>query len=402
MKPVKLTALALALSLALTGCAGSETYRLFLPEETKEIVSMKENGQEQAVELLRLEAQAHQGENVILSPLSIETALAMAANGSQGEAREALEKLFGMDVKTMNGLFSACLEGEDDTLSIANSLWVNESMEGDISQSFRDTLAENYAAQAGSFRALDAASAGRINSWVRDRTRGKIDAIVDQSALSPDLLSILLNAVYFNGKWTKPFEKYQVSDGFFRAPEGEQEAKLMSQRLKTYFENDWATGFAKDYEDGYEFVGILPKEAGAVDPEAMDLEGFLDSRTGAYDVDIQIPKFELRYESTLNDTLAAMGLESLFGEGSLNGMLTPEAVDDGVNAGVSDVIHKTYMKMYEEGTEAAAVTGIMVATTAMPVARQVKEVFLDRPFAFLILEKETGQVVFCGVINSVK
>lgn len=353
--------------------------------------------------LLELEAAAHAGENVILSPLSIEMALGMAANGADGAAQEALKTLLGMDAGQLNALLGPYLEQKNETLSIANAMWFNKSLSGLVEQDFKDTLSNLYAAGEGSFTPGSRQDAAAINSWVKEKTRDKIDAIVSADSLTEDTLALLVNALYFNGLWLDPFEEWQVSDGPFRGPDGEKTAAFLSRREGVYFENDWATGFAKRYRDGYEFIGILPRAQGPVDLAGLDLDSLLDSRTTAYDVDIRLPKFEVEYAASLRDTLCSLGLGSLFHAGSLNGMLTQQARADDWEAHVSDVLHKTYMKMYEQGTEAAAVTAVMVEATcaALPVERQVKQVYLDRPFAFLIRDTQSGQAVFCGVINQV-
>ncbi len=353
--------------------------------------------------LLEVEAAAHTGENVILSPLSIEMALAMAANGADGAAREALQTLLGMDAGQLNALLAPYLQKGDKTLSIANTMWFNGGLNDLVAQDFKDTLSAAYAAGEGAFTPGSQQDADAINGWVKEQTRDKIDSIITPDALAADTLALLINALYFDGKWVDPFQDWQVSDGQFHGPSGDMDAKFMEERLSIYFENDWATGFAKDYEEGYEFIGILPRAEGEVDLSGLDLDSLLGSRTGAYDVDICLPKFEVEYAASLRSTLCQLGLGSLFEGGALNGMLTEAARADGSEAHVSDVLHKTYMKMYEEGTEAAAVTAVIVECTsaALPVERQVKQVYLDRPFAFLIRDTQSGQVVFCGVINEV-
>ncbi len=410
MKRKSIIALALALSL-LAGCGGG----MYVPvnpitpaptgtDQPREPVTLEKvtpNGL--VLRLLEGEYAQHAGENVILSPLSIEMALAMAANGADGQAREAVETLLGMDAATLNTLLSAYLQKEDDTLSIANSMWFNADLNSLVDKDFKDTLVKNYQAGEGAFVPYSDADAAAINAWVKENTREKIDSIVTADALTADTLAILVNALYFGGKWVEPFEEWQVSEGQFHAQGGDQDAQLMSQRLGTYFETEGFTGFSKPYQDGYQFIGILPTEEGPVDLSTLDIDAFLDSETGAYDVDIRIPKFELDYSASLVATLKSLGLGSLFDVGGLNGMLTDAAVAGGSEAHISDVLHKTYMKMYEDGTEAAAVTAIMVrCTSAMPVEKEVKEVFLDRPFAFLIRDTHSGQIIFCGVINSIE
>ncbi len=354
--------------------------------------------------LMKLESQKAQASNVILSPLSIEMALGMAANGAAGEAAGAMETLLGMDAGQLNSLLGPYMAREDETLSIANSMWFQMDLKDWLNKDFLNTLSEVYGAQEGVFTPGSQAAADSINGWVKEKTRGKIDSIVSVDSLTEDTLGILINALYFNGKWAEPFEDWQVSEELFHAPGGDQKAQFMSQWLGTYFETEWGAGFAKDYEDGYEFIGLLPREEGPVDLSLLNIDELLATRTGAYDVEIKLPKFELEYATSLVDTLTELGLGSLFEGHSLDSMLNDGALSGGMEAHISDVIHKTYMKMYEEGTEAAAATGIVVECTsaAVLVEREKKQVYLDRPFAFLIRDTQSGQVVFCGIISSVE
>lgn len=409
-KKLLVSVLALAL---LAGCGGKLYAPVGILDPKSPENSPKPSGEPVVLEkvtpnglvlrLMELEKGKAPEGNVILSPLSIEMALAMASNGGAGEAAEAMETLLGMGPEQLNSLLGPYLLKEDNTLSIANSMWFNESMKGLVKADFQETLRTVYAAGEGTFTPGSQADADAINGWVKEKTHDKIDSIIGKDSLTQDTLALLINALYFNGKWTDPFEAWQVYDETFHAPAGDREAKLMDGWEEDYFETEWGTGFAKAYEDGYEFIGLLPKAQGAVDLLGLNIDEFLASRTGAYDVHIKIPKFELEYATSLVDTLSGLGLGSLFSAGSLNGLLTDEALAGDWEVHVSDVIHKTYMKMYEEGTEAAAVTGIvMEATAAMPVERETKEVFLDRPFAFLIRDTQSGQVVFCGIINSVE
>lgn len=407
----KLFAAILALAL-LSGCRGSYVPILSKDPDTpqpsgqpkKDVVLERVTPNGLVLRLLELESGKAGEDNVILSPLSIEMALAMASNGADGEAKEALETLLGLDAGQLNSLLGPYLEKEDNTLSIANSMWFNRSMDGLVKKDFKDALARVYAAGEGAFSPGSSADANTINAWVKEKTHDKIDSIIDADGLTEDTLALLINALYFNGKWTDPFGEYQLTAEPFHAPDGDQQADLMNDWLDTYFETGWGAGFAKDYEEGYEFIAMLPKEEGAVDLSGLDIDEFLASRTGAYDVDIKLPKFELEYATSLTETLIGLGLESLFDPGSLNGMLTDQALAGDWEAHVSDVLHKTYMKMYEEGTEAAAVTAVIAeaCSAAVPEVREVKQVYLDRPFAFLIRDTQSGQVVFCGVINSIE
>ena len=305
MKWKRLLPLVLSLSL-LSGCG-----RMYVPAPqpspgtgAQPVALEAVTPNELVLRLLESERSQHAGENVVLSPLSIEMALGMAANGADGGAKEALKTLLGMDAEQLGALLAPYLQKGDNTLTLANSMWFQTSLKELVDQEFLDTLTEVYAAGEGAFTPGSHTDAETINGWVKEQTRGKIDGIITAENLKADTLAILINALYFDGKWADPFEEWQVSDGKFHAVDGDIDAQFMSQRLDAYFETDQATGFAK---------------------------------------------------------------------------------------------------AYEEGTEAAAVTAVMVecATAAMPVERQTKQVYLDRPFAFLIRDTGSGQVVFCGVMERV-
>lgn len=214
-----------------------------------------------------------------------------------------------------------------------------------------------YGAEEGFFTPKSSDSVREINGWVKEHTKDKIDSIVTENNLDEDALAVLINAIYFDGKWTEPFEA-PARPGSFYTPHGLQEAQLMADRVKTYFEHGGFIGFSKPYKDGYEFIGILPD---------------------------------------------GLGLGSLFEPHALDGTLTDEALALGDTAWVGDVLHKTYMKMYEEGTEAAATTAVMFTYGATSINhREQRSVVLDRPFAFLIRDVDSGRVVFCGAVSSME
>lgn len=359
-----------------------------------------------ALELLRAEY-AQKDSNVILSPLSIGTALSMASEGAWGEAKEALKAL---GLGTEQGAALSQDDG-DSVLSIANSMWFNEKLNGKVDQSFKDTLSAQYGAAEGLFTPNSLDSVREINGWVKENTRDKIDAIVTKEALAEETLAVLINAVYFGGEWADPFTARQIRQEKFYADSKKgvelQDAELMSDGVKTYFETELATGFAKGYKNGYEFIAILPKAAGAQGLEevltGLDLDEFLQSRTWEYDVNIAIPKFELEYANSLKETLTGLGLGSIFEPHALDGVLIGEALALGDTAWVDDVLHKTYMKMYEAGTEAAAATAVMFSCGTTSINhREQRAVVLDRPFAFLIRDVDSGRLAFCGAVNSVK
>ena len=219
-----------------------------------------------------------------------------------------------------------------------------------------------------------------------------------------------INAIAFEGKWEDEYKEYQIQedDIFTNAAGEEEQARMLKETGIHYFENDGATGFMKYYEgEEYAFVAILPKEEGAIEDYVADMTAddyieFWNSYTTEYDVVTKLPCFTYSYDLTLNDALKDMGMPTAFTEGNADFSLM--VTNPEVNLYISNVIHKTYIKLDEKGTEAAAVTAVEMAneSCAEPVEREVKEVILDRPFVYAIVDVESGMPMFIGTVNSVE
>lgn len=331
--------------------------------------------------------------NVMISPLSINTAIDMAAYGLKDDYKAKLDEFYG---KTLNDRTESYknMEVNEDVLKIANSLWVRDSIMPDVSEDFISKLTENYDAEVSKF---DESSAPVINKWVRDKTNGMIDGII--GSIPESLSSIVMNALYFNGEWIEPFDsEYDVREADFKAFSGKQKCDMMYGTVGVYMENKQATAFKKPYRDGYYFIGILPKDD-MIDFENFDFKALLESETYEYDVNISIPKFESEYDTSLTGVLSQMGMGFIFEHGAINNILKDPNIGDLV---ISDIIHKTAIKMTESGTEAAAVTAIMVETCALEMEQpQIKTVELDRPFAYAIVDSQNN-ILFVGTVNTLE
>ncbi len=354
-----------------------------------------------ALDLLR--ESAEEGENALVSPYSVAQALGMTANGAAGETLAEMENVLGGSLDTLNSAFYSFrgrAQNDDKAkLSTANAIWVREGYP--VSEAFLQRNADYY--DAGAYAApFDESTVEDINSWVNDKTDRMIPEILSEI---PDLTEIILvNAVAFDAKWYEPYDEYALHDATFTAADGtKQEAVLMYGTCGTYLSDDHAEGFMKYYQGGrYAFAALLPEEG--MSPEeylaGLTPEGlytmFSEPDRNSY-VETALPKFSCDFSTTLNEPLANMGMPSAFDSdmADFSGMTeVPNLLY------ISDVLHKTYIEVTPEGTRAGAATAVMVSDCCEPIIE--KEVILDRPFVYAIVDTQTAVPIFIGTLNSVE
>lgn len=380
----KAFAMMMAAMMVCTGSIGS----VMAEAETETVETQKESA-EFSAQLTDLLAEQSDG-NVLVSGLSVRTALAMLAQGATGETLKELEELLGMDQESLRTEAQELLWQynalEEVTLSMADGLWTNQDLV--VKEEYVKLLEEYFEADAREMDFTESGSADEINQWISEKTHGLIENVIDADMLK-DMQAVLANALYFKAGWADPFDSLEEQD--FHNQDGTvTSVEMMSSTEETYLENEAATGFMKPYSEGMVFVGILPKEEGEFTLEELDLDGLVQSKTQDYDVDISLPKFKIECGASLNDALKKMGLEAVFTDAAeLDGISETELQ-------VSEVIHNTCMEVDENGTEAAAATVIMVSKMAFMPDKEIKEVILDRPFAFGIYDTEHDQWIFTG------
>ena len=340
----------------------------------------------------------HGGENCILSPYSVLTAMAMVANGADGETLSQLEAAFGLSVGDLNAFLYACKENAGDELVSANSIWMRDVEQFAVREDFLQANADYFGAEIYK-AAFDAQTVADINAWVSAHTAERIQQILER--LGGDSSMVLLNALTFDAKWAAPYKTTNVHEGTFTAADGtEQTVEMMHKAEQFYLEDGLATGFVKDYAGGrYCYAALLPNEN-------VSMEEYLASLTGASllntvknaeecRVSTAMPKYKLETSVELNQALAAMGISDAFSRVKADFSRisdTPQYIDE--------VLHKTYMKVDEDGTEAAAVTAA-ITRYAAPMQSYDHTVILDRPYVMAIVDRETEAVVFLGVVNSI-
>lgn len=410
----RLTALILAclLLLSLAACAAASAASVDLmkdvkPNDVTADVDLTGSGATAATDFaVRLfRAGMTEGENSLISPMSVLYALAMTANGAVGEARTQMEAVLGMPVEGWNEYLHAWMErlptdGERYKLSLANAIWFRDVESFTVNRDFLQTNADYYG--AGIYKApFDRETVKDINSWVSKHTDGMIEGIVD--AIPEDTVMYLLNALAFDAEWAAIYKENQVGDGIFTTESGaEQQVEYMRSTLRQYLEDELATGFIKHYAgDRYAFVAMLPNEGISVAEyvEFLTGEGLqkLLAEPVSVEVRTSLPKFTTEFEADLSEILKAMGMEAPF-EGGMTGIGISADLPD---MRISKVVHKTFITVDEKGTRAGAVTAVSNAPTGAEPSKDYKEVYLDRPFVYLIVDCETNIPIFIGTVMSV-
>ena len=409
-----LTALLLLLSLAfnLTGCAFHVKAESLMEGITPNHVSASENlvsgnsaATDFAVRLFR--ATSEDGKNTLISPLSVMCALAMAANGAEGRTLEQMEAVLGMSKADLNlylyTYVNSLPQGDKYKLSIANSVWFTDDTRFTVNRDFLQMNADYYGADIYK-TPFNRQALWDINNWVKDKTDGMIPKIIDK--IPEEAIMYLINALAFEAEWPSPYERNQVRDGKFTKEDGaKQDAKLMYDTVGTYLEDELATGFIKQYKGGkYAFAALLPKEGVSVSEYVSSLEGehLNELLTGAEyrTVKTAIPKFENEYDVEMSNVLKSLGMTDAFEieSADFDGMGT---WSDG-SIYIGKIIHKTYIQVGERGTKAGAVTAIEVDGAMSADPTEIKQVYLDRPFVYMLIDCENSVPFFIGTVMDVK
>lgn len=352
------------------------------------------------------------GENSLISPASAEFALTMAAMGANGDTQDEMLSVLCAgytleDLTSYTGDLSDTLTYTNMTsFHIANSMWTNETLLGNcLNETYANTLKEEMNAEATMLPFNDRA-VKEINNWVDDNTNGMIPSLLKD--ISPETAMYLINAMAFEAKWSDQYTENQIHDEIFTNAAGvEENAQMLRETGRFYLENDDATGFIKYYEGGeYAFLAMLPNEEGAIEDFVADMTTedymtFWNSMTRDYDVRTALPCFTYSYDTIMNDALIDLGMPTAFTEGAAD--FSPMVTDETVDLYISRVIHKTFIELDENGTKAAAVTAVEVNCESAMIEepREVKEVILDRPFVYAIVEASSGLPIFIGTVNSV-
>ncbi len=348
-----------------------------------------------------------QNKNLFIAPASLSTALTMTYNGADGATKEGMEKtleLSGLKIADVNQGYNKLLKilsYADDKVkfNIANSLWVNKG--SSLKDSFVKDNEKNFDAKLSELDFSLPESLNTINNWVSDKTEKRIPKVL--SKIEPDTILFLINAIYFKGSWSQKFDKEQTSDQDFNLSDGTKKTLPMMFRKSdyNYYKGDNFQSVELPYGDGkFSMYVFLPDETSNLNEfyKNLNQENWTTWTAGLKKSagKVSIPRFKVEYEKELKDTLKTLGMNIAFsGAANFKNMIER-------SVSISQVIHKTFVEVNEEGTEAAGAT--VVAITKNSIAFNPKEFDFNanRPFFNAIVEKQTGTILFMGSINDPK
>ena len=362
-----------------------------------------------------LKATTTQGENSMISPYSIVQALAMTANGANGKTLEEMEEVLGngMSIEELNKYLLTQRKNSINTrnsyrdkwsMNTANSIWaINDTNRIQARPEFIQKCVDYYDSEYY-IAPFDDSTLDDVNNWVDEKTNNMIPSILEQ--ISEYDVMYLVNAVAFEAEWMEQYEEYQVRDGKFYAADGsEQEAEMLCS-TEAYIGDENTDGMIKYYSGGkYAFAALLPEKGTSVEQYIADLtpeklSNILNSHMNAYTpANVKLPKFKCEYGADISDYLVEMGMPTAFSYDADFSNMSSIAYKHPIQIGY--VIHKTFIDLDENGTKAAAATIVAMEDNAVSIEPEVKkEVILDRPFVYCIIDTETSIPVFIGVLNS--
>ena len=341
--------------------------------------------------------------NIFMSPLSASMALGMTMNGAAGQTFDEMRSALGFGSRSsseINQSYRALIDllrGLDSKVDfrIANSIWYRDGFP--FESSFLTESQQFFDAKVAGLDFSVATAPSTINSWVSQSTSGKIDAIID-GQIESDIVMYLVNAIYFNGSWTKKFDKAQTRNEPFTTVDGTTAPIMMMGRTGEVRVAQTADVQVIDLAyggDAYSMTILLPKTGRAIRDVVAGLTAeswqAAVANVTTTSVELHVPKFTMKWAAKLNDPLKALGMQQAFAEGGAD--FTRMSQARGRDLYISEVKQKSFVDVHEEGTEAAAVTSVGIGVTSAPAAIRV-----DRPFVFAIRERLSGTVLFLGKI----
>jgi serpin B len=342
--------------------------------------------------------------NPIISPYSIHAALTLARIGARGDTARELDSLlfpsgYSSSVLGEYGELNRSLvhKGDELKLSLANSVWISE--QGELNSSYLKDVKDIFLAEASriDFSESDAARK-KINEWISQRTEERIPELIPAHAIRPELIAVLVNALYFKASWLDPFSGPATPAPFWVSDGKSIEASMMrGTKSAMYYEDERWQAVSLGYQGGeFDFLAIVPKEKVVASELARQLESksILNAVAGLKRerVEIHMPKFELRYRRELVDVLRQLGIINPFSKAADFSGITKLAMQ------INLILHEAFVKVDENGTEAAAATAVMMTRSAL-FLDQPKVVQIDRPFIALIWHKASRAPLFLGVIG---
>jgi serpin B len=346
-------------------------------------------------------------ENIMISPLSISVAFAMAYNGADSDTKTEMEnalKLNGLTTEQINEAYKMLIKGlqsldNDVVFEIANAIFYAEGFS--VKPDFLNINKNIYDAEVEKLNFNSASSVQHINNWVANKTHDKIKQIINQ--LSPLDRMVLVNAIYFNGIWTNKFDENGTHELGFSKKDGTNiEVPMMKKEEQLeYSENSLFSSIKMPYGNGqYNMVVFLPDYEKSTQDVIRELSSenwkeWMNNYEINNQVVVTMPRFKFAFETKLNKVLVEMGMEKAFQPNVADFSKMSEE-----DLFISSALHKSFIDVNENGTEAAAVTAITISTTSIGVEPPKTYFTVNRPFIFAITEKDSNAILFIGEVQN--
>lgn len=349
-----------------------------------------------SLDLLRTVSETNSG-NIFLSPVSILAAMSVATAATDGDTESELKTALGLD-----GDYNSCHRANGDNLrqlvgdglTIANRIWINESIP--LHEAYRTFISDVYDVKVSDVDTSDSAGeAARINRWVEKATNEKIHEIINPGMINPDLVAIITNAIAYQGNWIEKFDPEDTFPGNWKLDDGSAVLVDMMNKYSDcrapYIKTKTYSGISLKLDGDVSMAIILPNADTSCDSvlsglETKDILAVVDGYTR--DVMVSIPKWTVETEYKLIPTFQAMGVSKAFGGGDFSRM-------SGESIFISDIVHKAFVRVNEEGAEMAAATAV-VATLECMVASP-PHFKADRPFLYFAVKN--GEILFAGRLS---
>ncbi len=365
-------------------------------EEAKEaVIKFQDKYNELTTNMLNQYKKNNKTKNIVLSPSSIIMLLIMLADVAYGDSRNEVLNALGEDISyedsliIVEGLINAFAKTE--SVKISNAVCVNERIRDEIVPHYPESLRESFNGEL--FCSSDMAN--DINNWVKKATNGLIDEIADESI--KNTLVCLMNAIAFGSDWSTAYNEDQIDEDDFTNIDGSiSKVNYLMSDENLYVEDSNFTGFIKPYKDSnYVFMGLLPKKRNFLKKNISNIDfSALYCKAKEIEVSVTMPEFRFELEEDLVDYCKKIGIKRVFTD---KADFSPLA---SVPLKVTDVKHKANIQVDRNGTVAAVVTwATLEVGCASTEWSEIKEVYLDRPFVYAIMNKETELPVFAGIYN---
>jgi serpin B len=371
---------------------------------TQTQVALIESGNSFAFDIFsKVLKSAGENENVMISPMSISYALSMTLNGANGDTRAAMLealRLNGITVDAINNSYKNLTEAllsvdKRVLISIANSVWTENDFA--VKQAFIDILTNYYDAESRSFDINDTSAPDKINEWIENKTNGLIKEMIDK--LDDNTVMLLINAIYFKGKWKSEFDESKtVEMPFYKTGINQVDVPMMKQETEfSVYQGDGFILAEFPYGQGNFVMDVILPDSQDGLPNTLSSVNDANftswiSQMSKRKTDVSFPRFKYGFKKKLKDVLSDMGMGIAFTDAA-----DFSNISEQYDLLINDVTHQSFIETNEEGTEAAAATVVEVGLTSMPPASLVFK--MDHPFLYIIRETTTNSIIFMGRVS---